>query len=118
MCFYYPQRGSRSTRSAGADAESASRTGAEFRRAVRVATVDARIARQARAGHEDAPPPPPPPPPSPPEQPQRPWIDLPVSRNAGRYDGWNGPTRAHLAHGRAGGLTPAQQHRARHAERV
>ncbi|MDW5322816.1 hypothetical protein [Plantactinospora sp. KLBMP9567] len=89
----------------------------EVRRAVRAATVDARIAREARAGYEDAPPAPPPPPPQP-RGPQRPWIDYPDSRNAGRYDGWNGPTRAHLANGRAGGLTPAQQHRARHAERV
>ncbi|MGX7675541.1 hypothetical protein [Plantactinospora sp. DSM 117369] len=116
MCSYYPRRGSRSTRSAGADtapAESASLTGAEFRRAVRAATVDARIAREAQVGHEEAPPPP-----SQPAEPQRPWIDFPDSRNAGRYDGWNGPTRAHLANGRAGGLTPAQQHRARHAERV
>ncbi|MFD0968902.1 hypothetical protein [Plantactinospora endophytica] len=87
-------------------------TGVEFRRAVRTATVDARTARKARAGHEDASPPPQP------EQPQRPWIDYPDSRNARRYDGWNGPTRAYLANGRAGGLTPAQQHRARHAERV
>ncbi|MEN3610683.1 hypothetical protein AAH979_14145 [Plantactinospora sp. ZYX-F-223] len=92
-------------------------TGAEFRRAVRVATTDVRIAREERAGHEEAPPPPLPAPPRP-EESQRPCVDFPNFRNAGRYDGWNGPTRAYLANGRAGDLTPAQQHRARHAERV
>jgi len=30
---------------------------------------------------------------------------------------WNAPTRSHLANGRAGALTPAQEHRARHGAR-
>ncbi|MFY1669369.1 hypothetical protein ACN27G_05340 [Plantactinospora sp. WMMB334] len=74
-----------------------------FRAAVRAATVDARIVREARAaGAAASPPPPPSPPPS------------------TRHDGWNGVTWAYpeVRTGSAGNLTPAQRHRARHAERV
>ncbi|GIG88958.1 hypothetical protein Pen02_38940 [Plantactinospora endophytica] len=44
----------------------------------------------------------------------------PGRRVANRRDGWNSPTRAYprLSNGRAGNLTPAQEHRARHSERV
>ncbi|GAA3738041.1 hypothetical protein GCM10022225_21210 [Plantactinospora mayteni] len=72
----------------------------EFRRSVRSATVDARIAREARAATDGG--------------------AATAPKPANRYDGWNGPTRAHptLNTARAGNLTPAQWHRARHAERV
>ncbi|GIG92552.1 hypothetical protein Pen02_74880 [Plantactinospora endophytica] len=44
----------------------------------------------------------------------------PGNNQANRYYGWNGPTWARPAFdaGRPGDLTPAQRHRARHAERV
>ncbi|GAA3771717.1 hypothetical protein GCM10022225_68730 [Plantactinospora mayteni] len=39
----------------------------------------------------------------------------PRTRATNRRHGWDGPTHSHLANGRAGGLTPAQQHRSRHS---
>ncbi|MFY1692073.1 hypothetical protein [Plantactinospora sp. WMMB782] len=39
-------------------------------------------------------------------------------RARNRRPGWDAPTRAHLANGRAGGLTPGQEHRTRRGARV
>ncbi|MFY1674171.1 hypothetical protein ACN27G_30195 [Plantactinospora sp. WMMB334] len=79
-------------------------TRAEFRRAVRGAATEARIAREAAAQRY--------------EEPTSPPVPRPTRRH--RRDGWNGPTRSYpaLRGGRAGHLAPVQQHRARHAERV
>ncbi|MEQ4300212.1 hypothetical protein ABNF97_02260 [Plantactinospora sp. B6F1] len=40
------------------------------------------------------------------------------ARSRNRRPGWEAPTRSHLANGRAGGLTPGQEYRARRAARV
>ncbi|WP_422772658.1 hypothetical protein ACN28C_06525 [Plantactinospora sp. WMMC1484] len=79
-------------------------TRAEFRGAVRQAASEARITREAAAQRY--------------EEPTSPPAPRPTRRY--RRDGWNGPTRSYpaLRDGRAGHLTPAQQHRTRHAERV
>ncbi|MFY1687405.1 hypothetical protein [Plantactinospora sp. WMMB782] len=91
----------------------------DFRRAVRDEATRIAIARESRAQVQDwVRPEPPPPTPTPTPQPQRLRNDQPDSRREPRRDGWNGPTWAHLANGRAGDLTTAQQDRARHAERV
>ncbi|MFY1672785.1 hypothetical protein ACN27G_22940 [Plantactinospora sp. WMMB334] len=91
----------------------------DFRRAVRNEASRIAIARQSRTQARDrATPEPPPPTPTSVPQPEHLRNDYPDSRREPRRDGWNGPTWAHLANGRAGGLTPAQQDRARHAERV
>ncbi|GAA3751032.1 hypothetical protein GCM10022225_39260 [Plantactinospora mayteni] len=39
-------------------------------------------------------------------------------RASNRRPEWDAPTRSHLANGRAGGLTPAQEYRARRGARV
>ncbi|MDG4789381.1 hypothetical protein O7626_26235 [Micromonospora sp. WMMD1102] len=95
----------------------------DFRRAVRDEATRIAVARKSRTQVQDwagpePPPPTPTPTPTPTPQPERRRNDQPDSRREPRRDGWNGPTWAHLANGRAGDLTPAQQDRARHAERV
>ncbi|GAA3742911.1 hypothetical protein GCM10022225_28100 [Plantactinospora mayteni] len=68
---------------------------AEFRRAVRAAVTDTAIARAANPARNHT-----------------------SVRPTNRRPMWNAPTRVYLSNGRAGNLTPAQEHRARHSERV
>ncbi|MDW5327732.1 hypothetical protein [Plantactinospora sp. KLBMP9567] len=67
---------------------------AEFRRTVRAAVTDTVIA-QANSARNHTP-----------------------ARPTNRRPMWNAPTRVYLFNGRAGSLTPAQEHRSRHSERV
>ncbi|GIG89872.1 hypothetical protein Pen02_48080 [Plantactinospora endophytica] len=73
---------------------------AAFRAAVRRVQAETAIAREAATMRSARP--------------------VPERQRTTRYAGWNSPTRAYprLTNGRAGNLTPAQESRARHGERI
>ncbi|MDW5330128.1 hypothetical protein [Plantactinospora sp. KLBMP9567] len=92
----------------------------DFREAVREAASGIAVERQSRAVQTDPPPDGPDGPDGPPQPTWPGWPDPHGQAHRRRYDGWNGRAGCYpaLRNGRAGYLTPAQHHRARHAERV